>query len=162
MKSRLEVADTGIGIAPEMPLQVFDPFRQAETGMTRRFGGLGLGLSAALGLVEAHGGTIGVRSEGHDRGATFTVKLPTIESGNFSSTVRTAPREATVSARSLHVLLVEDHEDTRRVLEHLISRWGHSVVAARQRGRGAHDAFGKIPSTSCSAISACRTAPASM
>jgi signal transduction histidine kinase len=70
------VSDTGIGISPEFLPHVFDRFRQEHTGMTRPFGGLGLGLAIARHLVELHGGELTVESEGRGRGARFTVRLP--------------------------------------------------------------------------------------
>src|SRR6266508_2864694 len=73
---RIKVSDTGKGIEPEFLPFVFDHFRQADSSSTRRYGGLGLGLSLAKYLVELHGGTITAASEGAGRGATFTVTLP--------------------------------------------------------------------------------------
>jgi len=70
------VEDSGIGISPEFLPHVFDRFRQEHTGATRRYGGLGLGLAIARHLVELHGGEIAVHSEGHGRGARFTLRLP--------------------------------------------------------------------------------------
>ncbi|MDZ4403976.1 ATP-binding protein [Prosthecobacter sp.] len=130
-KISIEIEDTGIGIAPELLPQIFDPFRQGHVDTTRRFGGLGLGLSVAKGLVEAHRGTINVRSAGYKQGATFTVEFPALAAG--SSTVN-APASASggsaAPVRSLRVLLVEDHEDTRQILHRLMTRWGHTVTTA--------------------------------
>jgi signal transduction histidine kinase len=71
----VEVSDTGIGIEPEVLPRIFDPFQQGETTITREFGGLGLGLAICKGIVDAHGGTIGVDSV-VGRGTTVTVTLP--------------------------------------------------------------------------------------
>ena len=60
----VEVADTGIGIEPEILPLIFDPFQQGETKVTRKFGGLGLGLAICRGIVEAHGGTLVAESGG--------------------------------------------------------------------------------------------------
>ena len=78
VNSHLEVAvsDTGIGIAPEFLPHVFERFRQADAGIARERGGLGLGLSIARQLTEMHGGTIDASSGGLDQGATFRVKIP--------------------------------------------------------------------------------------
>ncbi len=73
----IRVTDTGIGIARDILPVVFDRFRQAERGLTRRYGGLGLGLTIARQLVELHGGTVEAASEGPGKGATFTVRVPT-------------------------------------------------------------------------------------
>ncbi len=130
-KLRVEIEDTGIGIVPELLPQIFDPFRQGQVGTTRRFGGLGLGLSVAKGLVEAHGGTISVRSAGHKQGATFTVELPVIAAGSVQENSPASPSPGPVTpAHSLRVLLVEDHDDTRHVLHRLMTRWNHSVTVA--------------------------------
>ncbi len=128
-KLRVEITDTGIGIAPEVLPRIFEAFSQGEASITRLFGGLGLGLSVARSLVEAHGGTIEARSAGHDRGATFTVTFPALDATRIESDAA-APTAPTPAPRSLRVLLVEDHEDTRNVLLRLLKRWGHTVTTA--------------------------------
>ena len=99
-------------------------------GTTRRFGGLGLGLSVAKSLVEAHGGVIESRSDGRDQGATFSVTLPALDSTHLYAEDSAGGATPATPARSLHVLLVEDHEDTRNVIHQLITRWGHTVTTA--------------------------------
>ena len=71
-----EVRDSGEGISSEFLPHIFEKFRQADTGSARRFAGLGLGLAITKQLVESHGGTIAVHSEGRGKGAMFTVRLP--------------------------------------------------------------------------------------
>jgi PAS domain S-box-containing protein len=75
--ARLVVSDTGNGISPEFLPHVFDRFRQADSGLTRKHGGLGLGLAIVRHLVALHGGTVSASSDGEGKGATFTVLLPT-------------------------------------------------------------------------------------
>jgi PAS domain S-box-containing protein len=78
---RISVSDTGEGIRADFLPHVFDRFRQADGSTTRAHGGLGLGLAIARRLVELHGGTVSVRSEGEGLGATFTVRLPVTMGG---------------------------------------------------------------------------------
>lgn len=75
----VEIADSGVGIAPEALVRIFSPFEQAEQDHARRFGGLGLGLAISKATVEAHGGGISVRSPGKNLGATFLVELATVK-----------------------------------------------------------------------------------
>ena len=72
----IQVSDTGVGIASDVLPMVFDRFRQGERGLTRRYGGLGIGLTIVQGLVELHGGTVEAASAGTGKGAAFTIRLP--------------------------------------------------------------------------------------
>ena len=81
-RAELRVRDTGVGVAAEQPGHLFEPFAQAEQGLARTVGGLGLGLSLAKGLVEMHGGTVVGTSEGLGRGAEFVVTLPLASSAS--------------------------------------------------------------------------------
>src|SRR5262249_23679391 len=74
--AELSVTDNGVGIEPSFLPHVFDRFRQGDTSLTRKHGGLGLGLAIARHLVELHGGTVRASSGGKDQGANFTVILP--------------------------------------------------------------------------------------
>src|SRR6185436_10433478 len=79
----LEVRDSGEGISAEFLPHIFEKFRQAEAGSARRFAGLGLGLAITRQLVESHGGTISVHSEGRGKGAMFRVKLPNLKAAEL-------------------------------------------------------------------------------
>ena len=72
----IAVRDTGLGISPESQQQIFEPFRQAGPKVTGPEGGLGLGLTIARQIVELHGGTIDVFSDGIGSGSRFTIRLP--------------------------------------------------------------------------------------
>jgi signal transduction histidine kinase len=132
---RIEVRDTGIGIEPDKLTRIFEPFQQAEESTSRRYGGLGLGLSVAQGLVKAHGGVIQAQSEGRNKGATFVVEFGT--SDLVPAAVEQKPERPLRDAdRRLRVLVVEDHVDTRRTLERILLRWGHDVATAGSVSEG--------------------------
>ena len=78
--AQLQVSDTGIGISPDFLPYIFDRFRQEDSSITRKQGGLGLGLAIARHIIELHGGTIGAFSDGEGKGATFTLQLPLLNS----------------------------------------------------------------------------------
>jgi len=73
---QIVVRDTGQGIGPDLLPYVFDRFKQGDSTISRRYGGLGLGLALVKHLVELHGGSVAVESPGEGKGATFTVNLP--------------------------------------------------------------------------------------
>ena len=133
---RVTVSDTGVGIEPDVLPRVFDAFEQGRKSVTNRYGGLGLGLAISKALVDAHGGRISAASDGAGRGATFTVELNTVpapvteplESPAPASTAQHREGSAVVTAKRL--LLVEDHDDTRRILAHLLGGLGHTVRTA--------------------------------
>ena len=129
----IEVRDTGIGIEPEVLARVFDPFQQGESTITRRYGGLGLGLAICKAIVDAHGGTITVESEGKGRGTTFRVTLkalpePTEEVPGDSG--RSLPDADQTAPDSLRILVVEDEPATIRLMVRLLRGLGHEVTSA--------------------------------
>ena len=127
----LRVSDTGIGIDPTMLPKVFELFAQAEQPMDRTLGGLGLGLTLSRRLVEMHGGTLAVASEGRGQGAQFTVRLPVEAAGT------PAPTPAVVTSdRSRSILLIEDNEDARESLRLLLESLGHRVFEAGEGDSG--------------------------
>ncbi len=128
----MEVQDTGIGVAAEKLPRIFDAFEQADGSITRRFGGLGLGLTITRALVSAHGGTIAAGSAGVGQGTTFTVRLPVVKAPASSPAPAPAqaPRVQAPAERRPCVLLIEDQGDARRALTLLLAREGFEVQAA--------------------------------
>ncbi len=126
----LQVSDTGIGIDPEAMLHIFDAFEQGRTRGPRRTGGLGLGLAISKAVAEMHGGALSVASEGHGRGATFTLALPRgrdLPAAPMVSEDIEAPKS---KIQNLRILLVEDHADTAEAMAELLSLSGHEVTVA--------------------------------
>jgi PAS domain S-box-containing protein len=124
---RVEIEDTGIGIEPAVLDRIFDPFEQGERTITRRYGGLGLGLAISRMLVEMHGGTISAASSGSGSGATFIVEL---DAANEPHHIASRPREDSPAAPGISILYVEDHEDTARVIKLLLEGRGYRVTVA--------------------------------
>jgi signal transduction histidine kinase/ActR/RegA family two-component response regulator len=133
----IRVADSGIGIEPDFLPYVFDRFRQQDASITRKHGGLGLGLSIARQLVELHGGTIGVASAGNHAGTTFTLRLPLAE-----PQARSPQPEPVVAGQAapqgdlagVKVLLVDDADDTLDVLQQILQHSGATIMAASNAG----------------------------
>lgn len=133
----LEIEDYGIGMSPTQLERVFEPFQQADSSTTRRFGGTGLGLSISKRLVEAMGGTITVRST-LGKGSCFTVTLPITVPANHqtlqwiipeelirkSGEIASSPHPKTPRKLVGRILLAEDSEDIRRVVQFLLKRLG--------------------------------------
>jgi hypothetical protein len=134
----IEVRDSGVGIAPEFLPYVFDRFRQADSTTSRTHGGLGLGLSIAKQLVEAHAGHILATSEGKDLGSTFTVQLPLAAraEGDADDLVPAAPHAPAVEPRlvGVCVLVVDDEPDAREIMATALEASGARVeIAASAR-----------------------------
>ena len=124
----VEIADTGIGIEPEMLGKVFDAFTQGEHSSAHRFGGLGLGLAITQRLIELQNGKISAESLGRNRGTTFRVEFPLAPSKVRPADEPTAGPSVTPSVKARRILLVEDHEQTRSTLAQLLGQRSHSVV----------------------------------
>ena len=137
----IQVTDTGRGIAPDFLPHVFERFRQADSTTTRTYSGLGLGLAIVKHLVEQHGGSVEAFSEGLERGATFTVRLPfmaALQPAERAADPRQpepeSPEPASLKAPpglvGLRVLVVDDEEDAREMLRILLSNCGLQVSVA--------------------------------
>ena len=124
----IAVKDNGIGLSPQMQTQVFDLFTQAEQGIERAQGGLGIGLTLVRRLVERHGGSVSVTSDGPHRGSEFTVRLPAIEPPPAAA-ARESPTGAE-PARSHRILIVDDNRDAGRTLSLLLKTLGHETALA--------------------------------
>jgi CheY-like chemotaxis protein len=124
----MEFSDTGIGIDSAVLPRIFNAFEQGEQSKTRRFGGLGLGLSIAKAVVELHHGTLTAFSEGRDKGSRFTLEITTTPSGKEPPIPPPAP--PLPPSRSKAILLVEDNADTLRILAQMFRKWGYTVRTA--------------------------------
>jgi PAS domain S-box-containing protein len=127
-RCHFEITDNGIGIEPQRLPSLFQPFEQADPSVTRQFGGLGLGLAISKRLIDLHHGTIEAESRGRSFGATFKVALNTLPDGADATGLK--DRAAAKTSKPLRILLVEDHQDTRRTLSRLLTHFGHDVVTA--------------------------------
>jgi signal transduction histidine kinase/ActR/RegA family two-component response regulator len=123
-----QITDTGVGIEPEQRDRIFHAFEQGERVISRKFGGLGLGLTISKRLLELQGGAISVHSEGLNRGASFKLSLATVDSPKVTTVSQ--PTTDQRSARSLQLLVVDDHPQTLRVLASLLRKQGHKVLTA--------------------------------
>jgi signal transduction histidine kinase len=144
------VSDTGQGIEPEFLPYVFDRFRQADGGFTRKAGGLGLGLAIVRSLVELHGGSVVATSDGKDRGATFVVQLPVAPlrpsgalalPGNAELASAGAQAfECPPGLTGLRILVVDDEPATRDLLQFVLERC-EALVTTVSSAAEALDAF---------------------
>jgi CheY-like chemotaxis protein len=131
-QAEIIVQDNGAGIQPDFLPYVFDRFQQADASRTRRFGGLGLGLSIVRSLVEFHGGAVKAASAGEGNGATFTIVLPMAAPPELR-TEALAPREGgveNISLTNIRVLVVEDEPDAAEFVVNLLAMHGADVVTA--------------------------------
>ncbi len=137
---RLEVTDTGIGIAPEMLPRVFEAFAQEKQALDRALGGLGLGLTIVANLVKLHGGAAQALSAGRSQGSTFVVELPrssqdvpgpprpaVLDPGPVSSAASPSWVERT---RPLRVLVVDDNRDAAEMLAEALDALGYRTTVA--------------------------------
>jgi two-component system CheB/CheR fusion protein len=128
----IEVQDTGMGIEPEDLGRIFNAFEQGGRTITRRFGGLGLGLAICKAIAELHRGSIRASSLGRDKGATLTVEVCTVEApaAQVGGAAGMPASAAGASGRPLRILLVEDHGDTAYLMSRLLERLNHAVATA--------------------------------
>ena len=134
------VSDTGVGIDPDALSRIFEPFEQAGAAPAQRAGGLGLGLAICRAVVAAHGGRLTATSAGAGRGSTFTVELATVDAPARGPAMTAAIPAAPPAEQA--VLLVEDHEDTLRVMDRVLRHHGYRVTAATSLAAAEQAALG--------------------
>jgi PAS domain S-box-containing protein len=130
------VSDTGVGIRTDFLPYVFERFRQADAGTTRKSGGLGLGLAIVRHIVEMHGGSVEASSAGEGQGATFTVKMPLMivypqRAGpprEHPRTERHAPVLELADLSGVHVLAIDDEEDALVLMREILEAAGATVT----------------------------------
>ena len=132
----LRVKDTGIGMPPDLLPRVFELFTQAERSLDRTLGGLGIGLTVVLRLVELHGGTIQAFSEGAGKGSEFVVRLPAVpQAPPAAGPQRAKVPTVALPLPQLRVLLVDDLVDAAVTLAELLEDWGLEVRVAHHGPR---------------------------
>jgi signal transduction histidine kinase len=135
-EAEITVRDSGQGIKAEFLPYVFDRFRQEDGSISRRHGGLGLGLAIVRHLVELHGGTVGAASAGEGQGAVFTVRVPTRDSstaaasGHETQAAATGATAANSRLLGLHVLVVDDDPGARELIAKILQGYGARVSLA--------------------------------
>ena len=128
----LRVSDTGIGMTPEQMGKLFEPFSQANTSTSRKYGGTGLGLAITRRFCELMGGDVSVESD-TGRGSTFTVRLPVDASaplGEPAAPAAAAPTVAAPEARGTAVLIIDDDPAARAITRRVLVRDGYQVIEA--------------------------------
>jgi PAS domain S-box-containing protein len=141
-EATLRVEDTGAGIPADLLPRIFDLFVQGHTGLHRPAPGLGIGLTLVKRLVDLHDGRIEVASEGPGRGSAFTVRFPRCPAPG--DTADAAPRPVGPPVRR-RVLIVEDNDDARDMLRHLLTGTGHEVHEAADGLAGLYQALALRP-----------------
>jgi two-component system CheB/CheR fusion protein len=141
--AQLQVTDTGRGLRAEIIPHLFDRFVQAESSMTRAYGGLGLGLAIVRHIVNVHGGEVRAESPGEEKGATFTVTLPLAP--HDAAVMPEARRTVTRSISGIRVLLVEDDDDTREACATMLMEMGAEVRPARSVAEGLAELENFVP-----------------
>lgn len=149
----ISINDTGQGISPDFLPYVFDRFRQADSSSIRRHGGLGLGLAIVRHLVELHGGSVAADSAGAGKGATFTVRLPIaplrVEAGQPAAGSKPGewkiPTNVAPILNGLSILVVDDEEDARQLIRHVLTSYGAAVITAGSAGEALESISRRLP-----------------
>ncbi|MBW4560668.1 MAG: PAS domain S-box protein [Mojavia pulchra JT2-VF2] len=142
--AQIQVKDTGKGISSEFLPYVFDYFRQADSSITRTFGGLGLGLAIARHIVELHGGTIKAESPGEEQGATFTLRLPLLFTPTSTTEAKTLT-QSTQTLRGIQVLAVDDEVDNLELAAFILEEAGATVICVASAREALQALNQKVP-----------------
>ncbi|MEG4589856.1 PAS domain-containing protein [Microcoleus sp. MOSTC5] len=126
--AQIQVTDTGKGIRSDFVPYVFEHFRQEDGATTRKFGGLGLGLAIVRQIVELHGGTVAVESQGEGQGAIFTVRIPLAPRSRELPAIE-QPSDSTGDLSGIHVLVVDDEADSREFVAFVLEQAGATVTS---------------------------------
>ncbi len=146
----IRISDNGIGIESEKIDKIFNAFEQGQSSITRRFGGLGLGLAISKAMVDAHGGKIRVESPGKDQGATFAITLNTApappgidrDGGGDGEIAAPADKEQ-LNRKKARLLVVDDHQDTCMGMKMMLERRGYNITVAHSAEQAVETARGK-------------------
>ena len=122
-QAQITITDTGKGISPDFLPHIFESFRQEDASVTRKHGGLGLGMAIVYQLVEAHGGTVTADSPGEGKGATFTVRLPLLNVNSKENQSSPSP-EQNLDLTGIRVLIIDDDPDSRELISMVIAQAG--------------------------------------
>src|SRR6266704_1573872 len=142
----IRISDTGIGIEQEKIDKIFNAFEQGQTSITRRFGGLGLGLAISKAMVDAHGGKIRVESPGKNQGSTFALKLKTVpapvSTGDGADQKRpvVAEKKRRDISEQRRVLVVDDHHETCLGMKMMLERRGYQITLAHSAAQAVEKA----------------------
>ena len=145
---QVEVSDTGKGVTSDFLPYAFERFRQANTGVTRSHGGLGLGLAIVRHLIELHGGTVRAQSEGEGTGSVFTVDLP-IRAVHQREPMAEAPGKEYRESKPLEgllVLVVDDQADALDLIGIVLEQYGASVLTASSAAEALEKLASSAPS----------------
>ena len=137
----ITVKDSGIGVKPEFLAYIFDRFRQADSSLTRHYGGLGLGLSIVKQLVALHGGTVHVESAGEGLGASFIVSLPLASIGDrraqhAAASAASSPRSRYITLSGIKILVIDDESDSRELINEVLTECDADVITAASAAEG--------------------------
>lgn len=138
------IKDTGIGIESDMMARIFEPFVQAEQSLDRSQGGLGIGLTLSRSLLELHGGTVSVKSEGLGRGSEFWISLPLADESSASERA-TITQSPVPPKKAYRILVVDDNHDSADSLSLLLRELGYKTIVAYDGPSAAKLASSEVP-----------------